>query len=457
MDLELDIIWQITIDYGIIWVYMYILQNNIIDLIWSNYIASQLAPLKMHMLLLPLTLCQSSCQTIASSMSPKRISSGGSSGRSSVHNDISDTTDTTTSRHPPEIEGKLLEALVLVVVVMALKLPEVGAEEFIGKENERMTWENVQMRWSWYHLMVISGMIDHNKQMKWYLQKSSWMVLVSSVCHRAVCANVCNFGWSKHLHGRRSPLLAASRLLPQHQLQDLQNLDHCQRQGSEKVSTGIKGSSGKPAKDLRKGSTHGGTPYCWLKFTVRFRFTWDERPLRGAIQDGTWTWTEQVLHVLKFKQAALTAEVPTSLNGFNQLWHALTKPNTDTLKYFKFTTPYIPGKMPGQLPQCYTLNSLDTFRQVAVQRVPSHNSNPESSRQILPKWGEAVKQLWEAFHPIPASSGRSSSTVVGQMRNTPLSSLRIWVPLRTQRCQNVLRIGKMNIPVYHVGWYIETI
>lgn len=94
--------------------------------------------------------------------------------------------------------------------------------------------------------------------------------------------------------------------------------------------------------------------------------------------------------------------------------------------YFKFTTPYIPGIMPGQLPQCYTLNSLDTFRQVAVQRVPSHNSNPESSRQTLPKWGAAVKQLWEAFHPIPASSGRSSSTVVGQMRNTPLSSLRIW-------------------------------
>ena len=31
--------------------------------------------------------------------------------------------------------------------------------------------------------------------------------------------------------------------------------------------------------------------------------------------------------------------------------------------------------------------------------------------------------LWEAFHPSPASSGRSSSTVVGQMRNTPLSSL----------------------------------
>ena len=30
-----------------------------------------------------------------------------------------------------------------------------------------MTWENVQMRWPWY-LMVISGMIDHhNKQMKW--------------------------------------------------------------------------------------------------------------------------------------------------------------------------------------------------------------------------------------------------------------------------------------------------
>ena len=38
MDLELDIIWQITIDYSIIWVYMYILQNDIIDLIWSNYI-----------------------------------------------------------------------------------------------------------------------------------------------------------------------------------------------------------------------------------------------------------------------------------------------------------------------------------------------------------------------------------------------------------------------------------
>lgn len=138
MDLELDIIWQITIDYGIIWVYMYILQNNIIDLIWSNYIASQLAPLKMHMLLLPLTLCQSSCQTIASSMSPKRISSGGSSGRSSVHNDISDTTDTTTSRHPPEIEGKLLEALVLVVVVMALKLPEVVSRE-IHRERK---WKN---------------------------------------------------------------------------------------------------------------------------------------------------------------------------------------------------------------------------------------------------------------------------------------------------------------------------
>ena len=34
-----------------------------------------------------------------------------------------------------------------------------------------------------------------------------------------------------------------------------------------------------------------------------------------------------------------------------------------------------------------------------------------------------AKQLWEAFHPSPASSGRSSSTVVGQMRNTPLSSL----------------------------------
>lgn len=34
--------------------------------------------------------------------------------------------------------------------------------------------------------------------------------------------------------------------------------------------------------------------------------------------------------------------------------------------------------------------------------------------------------LWEAFHPSPASSGRSSSTVVGQMRNTPLSSLGVW-------------------------------
>lgn len=136
MDLELDIIWQITTDYSIIWVYMYILQNNIIDLIWSKNTTWPLAPLKdahavtsldFMPILLPILL--------ASSMSPKRISSGGSSGRSSAHNDISDTTDT--SRHPDipqEIEGKLLEALVLVVVVMALKLPEVGDQKFIGKK-----------------------------------------------------------------------------------------------------------------------------------------------------------------------------------------------------------------------------------------------------------------------------------------------------------------------------------
>ncbi len=67
----------------------------------------------------------------------------------------------------------------------------------------------------------------------------------------------------------------------------------------------------------------------------------------------------------------------------------------------------------------YTLNSLDSL---AVCGPDGSSSCPESSRQTVPKW--RVKQLWEAFHPIPASSGRSSSTVVGQMRNTPLSSLR---------------------------------
>ena len=48
MDLELDIIWQITTDYGIIWVYSICIyyKNNMNDLIWSNYMTSPLAPLK---------------------------------------------------------------------------------------------------------------------------------------------------------------------------------------------------------------------------------------------------------------------------------------------------------------------------------------------------------------------------------------------------------------------------
>lgn len=192
--------------------------------------------------------------------------------------------------------------------------------------------------------------------------------------------------------------------------------------------------------------------------------TWDERPLRGAILHGS-TW-----HMNLNGASSACAEIqasgahrrsPNLAEWFQSAltWSCKTKHRHFEILQIQNSGSLYPWNNAWTITAMlgYTLNSLDTFRQVAVQRVPSHNSNPESSRQRLPKWGEAVKQLWEAFHPIPASSGRSSSTVVGQMRNTPLSSLRIWVPLRTQRCQNVLRIGKMNIPVYHVGWYIETI
>ena len=309
------------------------------------------------MLLLPLTLCQS-CQSslplqCLPSVSPQEVPLA--APRPNFDNPVIQLTRPDIPRHPPR---NWRQAAGSSGASGGGNGSETSWSWRPEIHRERMTWENVQMRWSWYHLMVISGMIDHNKQRKWYLQKSSWMVLVSSVCHREVCANVCNFGWSKHLRGRRSPLLAASRLLPQHQLQDLQNLDHCQRQGSEKVSTGIKGSSGKLAKDFRKGSTYGGTPYCWLNFTLRFRFNMGWKTSERSHP----TWIYMAHERSKFRMCWNSSK-RRSPQKSQPRWMVsissdmLWRNRTQTLWniYFKFRTPYIPGRMPGQLPQCWAI------------------------------------------------------------------------------------------------------